>query len=180
MTATTATEQRVHTVGHSTHAPEAFIELLTAHGIERIADVRLIPASRRHPHFGRDALDASLAESGITYRHFPDLGGMRRPRADSPNTAWRVATFRGYADYMATPAFKSAVNALLGFAGEGRTAVMCAESVWWQCHRRLLADALVVRGVSVFHILSTAAPKPHELSEFARPSGGDVIYPGLL
>ena len=116
----------------------------------------------------------------MIYRHFPELGGHRRPRPDSINTAWRVEAFRGYADYMETPAFRSAVDALLAFAAGARTAVMCAEAVWWQCHRRLLADSLLVRGVPVLHILSTAAPKPHELSEFARESDSGVIYPGLL
>lgn len=173
-------ERTIYSVGHSTHQADDFLHLLQGHGIQCLADIRLMPKSRRHPHFAKEALSVLLPGAGIAYRHFPDLGGMRRPRADSPNTAWRVATFRGYADYMATEPFKRSLEALLLFAEGGRTAVMCAESVWWQCHRRLLADALVVRGVAVFHILSAAAPKPHELSEFAQQREGEVIYPGLL
>jgi uncharacterized protein (DUF488 family) len=170
----------IYTVGHSTHSADAFAALLKAHRIEQIADVRLIPKSARHPHFARERLDAFLASRDIGYRHFADLGGHRRPRADSVNTAWRVEAFRGYADYMATERFAHALDGLLTFSVTRRTAVMCAEAVWWQCHRRLLADALLVRGVPVLHILSAATPKPHELSEFARESGGGVIYPGLL
>lgn len=172
--------EAIYTIGHSTRTAEAFVELLRAHGITRLADIRLIPKSARHPHFAKPALDAFLADHGITYRHFEDLGGMRRPRKDSVNTAWRVPTFQGYADYMATGQFRQAVDDLLTFATGARTTVMCAESVWWQCHRRLLADSLMVRGIPVLHILSTAAPKPHELSEFARPDGDVVTYPGLL
>lgn len=177
---TNEARETVYTVGHSNRSAEAFVELLHAHGIRHLADVRLIPRSARHPQFSRDSLDPFLARHGIAYRHFPDLGGRRRPRRDSPNTAWRVETFRGYADYMSTDTFKAALAALLAFAAGAKTSVMCAEAVWWQCHRRLLADALLVRGISVLHILSTGAPKPHELSEFARPDGIEVTYPGLL
>jgi uncharacterized protein (DUF488 family) len=170
----------IYTLGHSTHAADSFLSLLRAHEIRRIADVRLIPKSARYPHFAAERLAPLLESAGVEYRHFPALGGHRRPRRDSINTAWRVDAFRGYADYMATEAFRGAVESLLEFSEEGRTAAMCAEAVWWQCHRRLLADALLVRGVPVLHILSTAAPKPHELSEFARELDGQVIYPGLL
>jgi uncharacterized protein (DUF488 family) len=150
------------------------------HEVAQLADVRSVPRSRRHPQFEQGALDGFLAAAGITYRHFPGLGGLRKPRPDSINTAWQHPGFRGYADYMETPGFVAAVEALEAFALRGRTAVMCAEAVWWQCHRRLLADTLLVRGVEVRHILSAATPKPHELSEFARPAGRGVIYPGLL
>jgi uncharacterized protein (DUF488 family) len=170
----------IYTVGHSTHPAEGFIGLLKAHGIRQVADVRLIPKSSRYPHFTLERLSVLLDSHGISYRHFRDLGGHRRPRPDSINTAWRVEAFRGYADYMATDPFQHAVEALLTFSSFGRTTVMCAEAVWWQCHRRLLADTLLVRGVPVLHILSAAAPKPHELSEFAREADGQVIYPGLL
>jgi uncharacterized protein (DUF488 family) len=170
----------IYTVGHSTHAAEAFIQLLEQHGVKQVADVRLIPKSSRHPHFAGEALARLLEPRGIAYRHFVDLGGHRKPQANSVNTAWRVEAFRGYADYMRTDPFRKATEALLTFADAGRTTVMCAESVWWQCHRRLLSDALLVRGVPVLHILSGAAPKPHELSEFAREVDGEVIYPGLL
>lgn len=170
----------IYTIGHSTHTAEAFLRLLQAHDIGQLADIRAIPQSRRHPHFSKQALSAFLPLHGIAYQHFPDLGGRRRPRPDSTNTAWRVDGFRGYADYMETQPFRTAVDSLLHFASRANTTVMCAESVWWQCHRRLLADALVVRGVDVRHILSAAAPKPHELSEFARIEAGSVTYPGLL
>ena len=170
----------IYTIGHSIHPAPTFLGLLRTHGIERLADVRLFPGSRRYPHFSRDALAATLADAGIVYRHFPDLGGRRRPVPDSINTAWRVEAFRGYADHMGTPAFRAAIEALLAFAKGARTTVMCAEAVWWQCHRRLLADSLLVRGVPVLHILSTVPPKPHEFSEFAREADGAVIYPGLL
>jgi uncharacterized protein (DUF488 family) len=170
----------IYTIGHSTRTAEAFVELLRIHEVRQIADVRTLPRSRRHPHFSRDALDAFLYAHGIAYRHIPELGGLRKPRADSTNTAWQHPGFRGYADYMQTPTFHIGVESLLRFAGAVATAVMCAEARWWDCHRRLLADALVVRGLSVFHILSSAAPKPHELSEFARVENGLVTYPGLL
>lgn len=172
--------EAIYTIGHSTHTADRFLELLREHGVRQLADVRLIPKSARHPHFARERLAPFLEANGIGYRHFADLGGHRRPRPDSPNTAWRVEAFRGYADHMATEPFRRAVEALLGFADAGRTAVMCAEAVWWRCHRRLLSDALLVRGVPVRHILSSADPKPHELSEFARERDGGVIYPGLL
>lgn len=170
----------IYTIGHSTHTAEVFVGLLRAHGVAQVADVRTVPKSRRHPHFNGAALDTILRDHGITYRHFPALGGFRTPRPDSRNTAWTHPAFRGYADYMETDAFRSALTALLEFARDASTAIMCAESVWWRCHRRLLADALVVGGATVRHILSLAEPKPHELSEFARVEEGRVTYPGLL
>jgi uncharacterized protein (DUF488 family) len=170
----------IYTIGHSTHTADAFLELLSAHNVRQVADIRTIPRSRRHPHFNRDALETFLNLHGMAYRHFPELGGLRKPRPDSTNTAWRVEGFRGYADYMQTTAFSTAVSALFHFAATDHTTVMCAESVWWQCHRRLLADALLVRNTPVYHILSTASPKPHELSEFAHVEGVVVTYPGLL
>jgi uncharacterized protein (DUF488 family) len=170
----------IYTIGHSVHTAEAFVELLGAHGIRQVADIRTVPASRRHPHFSKTALDAFLARHGIAYRHFPALGGLRKPRPDSVNTGWRHDSFRGYADHMQTAEFREEVCRLEDFARTAPTTVMCAEAVWWQCHRRLLGDALLVRGVSVRHILSRADPKPHQLSEFAREQQGEVIYPGLL
>ena len=170
----------IYTIGHSTHSADAFLKLLRTHEIRQLADVRLIPKSARYPHFARERLAPFLAANGVEYRHFSDLGGHRRPRPDSVNTAWKVEAFRGYADHMATEPFRRAVEALLAFADAGRTAVMCAEAVWWRCHRRLLSDALLVRGVPVLHILSSSEPKPHELSEFAREQDGQVVYPGLL
>ena len=170
----------VHTIGHSTRTEQAFLALLDAHRIRQVADIRTIPQSKRHPQFGQEALASSLAGSGIAYQHFPALGGLRRPRPDSINTAVRHASFRGYADHMQSTEFGQAIAALEAFSRAGATTVMCAEAVWWQCHRRFLADALLVRSVRVRHILSAAAAKPHELSDFGRPHNGTVIYPGLL
>jgi uncharacterized protein (DUF488 family) len=170
----------IYTIGHSTHAGEDFVALLRAHAIRQLADVRSIPRSRRHPQFNQESLAALLDLHGIAYRHFPQLGGRRRPRPDSTNSAWHENGFRGYADHMETQEFQAGVESLIQFSGGARTVVMCAEAVWWRCHRRLLADALLVRGLPVSHILSAAAPKPHELSEFARVRGAEVSYPGLL
>lgn len=170
----------IYTIGHSTHPAEEFLALLTRHALTRLADIRTVPKSRRHPQFNIDVLDGFLTNHGITYRHFPALGGLRKPRPDSINTAWQHPGFRGYADYMQTAAFEDGVAALLEFASGGPTTVMCAEAVWWQCHRRLLADALLVRGVAVWHILPSGPPKPHQLSEFARVDGARLTYPGLV
>ena len=170
----------VYTIGHSSHSAERFFELLRAHGIRQLADVRSLPQSRLHPQFGQTALRDALEAAGIVYRHFPALGGLRRPRPDSINTALREPAFRGYADHMQSAEFEEGIRALDGFARFAPTTVMCAEALWWQCHRRLLADALFVRGVIVQHIVPGRPPKPHELSEFGRPDGARVIYPGLL
>lgn len=170
----------VFTIGHSTRTLDDFIALLRGHGVTQLGDVRTIPKSRRHPHFSKDALSASLLAAGIRYRHFAELGGLRKPRADSTNTAWRQEGFRGYADYMETPAFAGALDALVGWSQAAPSAVMCAEAVWWQCHRRLIADALLVRGIEVRHITAPTAAAPHELTEFARVEADRVRYPGLL
>ena len=168
------------TIGHSTHSAERFLELLRAHGIRQLADVRSLPQSRRHPQFGQAALADALESAGVRYRHFPALGGMRRPRPDSINTALREPAFRGYADHMQSIEFEEGIRALDVFARSSHTTVMCAEALWWQCHRRLLADALLVRGVIVQHIIPGRQPKPHELSGFGRACPGGVINPGLL
>jgi uncharacterized protein (DUF488 family) len=169
----------IWTIGHSTRSAEEFMRLLEAHGIEQIADVRTVPKSARHPQFNKEALDALLTAHGRVYRHFPALGGLRKPRPDSVNTAWRHPSFRGYADHMQTPQFAAGLDALLDFAVRP-TAVMCAEAVWWQCHRRLLSDALLARQITVRHIVGGGEAKPHELSEFAKVVDGGVEYPGLL
>lgn len=180
----------IYTVGHSTRSIDEFIGLLRAHKITRLADIRTIPRSRRHPHFAREALARALPEHGIAYEHFPELGGLRRPRRDSPNTGWRNDSFRGYADYMQTGEFERGLRRLLEYAadtirlgrdadepnGAPNTVVMCAEAVWWRCHRALLADALVVRGVTVCHILTIAAAHPHQLCDFARTEGTSITY----
>lgn len=174
---------RIWTVGHSTRSAEEFLALLQAHEITGLADVRAFPGSRRHPHFGRERLRASLIAHGVEYRHVPELGGLRKPRVDSQNGAWKNPSFRGYADYMQTTEFAEAIDVLLEFGRERRVSVMCAEAVWWQCHRMLIADALVVRGVDVQHIMSTsgrASALPHTLTQFARPEGRLVLYPALL
>ena len=180
----------IYTIGHSTRSLDEFIGLLEAHRIRQLADIRTVPRSRRHPHFAIDRLSRSLEHAGITYRHVPALGGLRKPRPDSPNTAWRHAGFRGYADYMATPAFEKALEELLEFASARlqadasksngpRTAIMCAEAVWWRCHRQLVADVLVARGVAVRHITSRRAAPLHTPTDFARVDAGKVSYPGL-
>jgi uncharacterized protein (DUF488 family) len=170
----------VYTIGHSTRTLDEFIALLRAHGVTQLADVRTIPKSRRHPHFAQDALSWSLPAAGIAYRHAAELGGLRKPRADSTNMAWRHEGFRGYADYMATPEFERALDALGDWSREAPTAVMCAEALWWRCHRQLIADALVARGVAVRHIMSAGAAAEHTLTEFARVNGTCVTYPGLI
>jgi uncharacterized protein (DUF488 family) len=170
----------LYTIGHSTRTIEDFVGLLRAHGVTQVADVRAFPMSRRLPHFNREPLAESLRQHEIAYRHFPDLGGRRRPRPDSVNGGWQHESFRGYADYMATAGFQAALDELLLYAGIGRTAVMCAESVWWRCHRRLIADALVARAVPVFHIMTGDRANPHEMTSFAVVEGIRVTYPGLL
>ena len=170
----------IYTIGHSTRSLEELVSLLEAHGVMQVADVRTIPRSRRHPHFAAEALSRSLPAARIMYSHFPALGGLRKPRPDSPNTAWRHEGFRGYADYMTTADFERALDALIAFASGGPTAIMCAEAVWWRCHRQLVADALVARGIEVRHIMSIDSAPPHALTSFARVEAGKVSYRGLL
>lgn len=167
----------VSTVGHSTHPGEEFIRILQAHGIRRLVDVRTIPKSRRNPQFNRENLAASLAAPGIDYRHLPGLGGLRHPRKDSTNTGWRNASFRGYADYMQTPEFEDNLKKLIGIASAAPTAIMCAEAVPWRCHRSLIADALLARGIHVEEILSAAKSQPHTMTPFAKVQGERVSYP---
>lgn len=174
---------RIWTIGHSTRSLEEFLELLAPHGIEAIADVRRYPGSRRLPHFSKDAFAASLAEARIGYAHFPELGGRRSPRPDSPNTAWRNAAFRGYADYMATDEFRAGIARLLELAHRDRTAYMCAEALWWQCHRRLISDLLKALGHEVIHILGPGKTEIHPLTPPARIVDGRLTYapePDLL
>ncbi|HUK19855.1 MAG TPA: DUF488 domain-containing protein [Bryobacteraceae bacterium] len=168
------------TIGHSNRSLNDFLALLRAHKIELLADIRTVPKSRHNPQFNREALAESLPSAGIDYLHLPHLGGLRHPRPDSINLAWRNASFRGYADYMQTPAFETALEELLQAAAFRRTAIMCAEAVPWRCHRSLVADALLARGVPVEHILSASAANPHKLTPFAAVEGGKVTYPGLF
>jgi uncharacterized protein (DUF488 family) len=168
------------TIGHSTHTADEFLALLEAYDVNGVADVRKIPRSRRHPHFAAEPLAAFLASHGIEYLHLPGLGGLRRPRPDSPNGGWRHPAFRGYADYMQTREFAVAFDMLVEFAERRRVAIMCAEAKWWQCHRQLIADALVARQLEVRHILSRRAAPSHELTPFGRVTGDVVEYPALV
>jgi uncharacterized protein (DUF488 family) len=170
----------IMTIGHSTRTAAEFLSLLRTHGVTGIADVRTVPRSRRHPHFSRDALSVFLPEHGIAYIHVPGLGGLRKPAKDSVNSGWRVEGFRGYADHMQSGEFRAGLETLLAFADTHQAAVMCAESKWWQCHRQLIADALVTRGIDVRHILSAGDPAAHQLTPFARANGAQVTYPGLI
>jgi uncharacterized protein (DUF488 family) len=170
----------IFTIGHSTRPIDVFLRLLHAHGVTQLADVRTVPRSRRMPHFSSERLASAVGEAGIAYRHFPALGGLRRPRQDSVNTAWRNESFRGYADHMQSPEFAEGVSSLLEWAGAAPTAVMCAEADWWRCHRSLLSDALFVRAVAVLHIRSETQAEAHHLHEFARTHGDSVTYPGLV
>ena len=150
--------------------------MLQAHGIRALADVRRFPGSRRHPHFGREQLEALLRSREVRYVWMPELGGRRRPRKDSPHTGWRVDGFRGYADYMDTDEFRVAFSGLLELAPAQRTAIMCAEQLWWQCHRRLIADALLAHAQEVLHIESTTKASPHRLVPPAHIVRGRLSY----
>jgi uncharacterized protein (DUF488 family) len=169
----------VWTIGHSTHSADAFVNLLRAHAIERLVDIRTVPRSRRNPQFNRDELPGTLAAAGIAYLHIPGLGGLRRPLRDSQNTAWRNDSFRGYADYMQTAEFSRSLEELILTSERQRVSIMCAEALPWQCHRSLVSDALVAQGVAVLHIFSDRSSKPHTVTSFARIEGKRVTYPGL-
>jgi uncharacterized protein (DUF488 family) len=165
------------TIGHSNRSLDDFIALLEAHGVECLVDVRSIPWSRHNPQFNRDTLPASLAAHGIDYHHLAALGGRRQARPDSPNTGWENPSFRGYADYMQTSAFQAGLDELLSLAKPKRVAIMCAEAVPWRCHRSLIGDALLARGMAVEDILSATGRKPHRLTPWARVDGNQVTYP---
>ena len=170
--------KRIYTIGHSTRELHELVALLQENGVTRLADIRRFPGSRRYPHFSREALQKSLPENGITYVHLEDLGGRRKPRADSPNTALRNEQFRAYADHMATPVFYAAVDRLL--ESDQVTAYMCAEAVPWRCHRNLLSDELVRRGLEVIHIIGPNSRKQHAMSEYAVVREDHVEYPGIF
>jgi uncharacterized protein (DUF488 family) len=166
-----------YTIGHSTRSIDEFIASLAAHRIKLVADVRLLPGSKRFPHFNNDALEKSLGAHGIQYEHFRELGGRRKPRADSPNSAWRNEAFRGYADYMEMPAFEAGIARLLAMSQEiGPAAVMCAEAVWWRCHRGLVADYLKARGIEVLHIVDANKAAPHPWTSAATIVQGRLSY----
>lgn len=166
----------IWTIGHSTRTLGEFIELLTIHKIEALADVRRFPTSRKHPHFDQVALGSSLPRVGVDYVPLPELGGRRQPRLDSHNTAWRNESFRGYADYMETEGFRAGIARLLDLAPRKRTAVMCAEAVWWRCHRSLIADYLKAMGVCVRHIIEGAKSELHPYTAAARFKDGKLSY----
>ena len=167
----------VFTIGHSTRPIAAFIRLLKAHGVQRLVDVRTIPRSRHNPQFGRDRLSPALHNARIHYTYIPGLGGLRRARADSVNTAWANANFRGYADYMQTAEFEDSLLRCIELASQERIALMCAEAVPWRCHRSLIADALLARGIESSEITSRIRARPHSLTPWARVQGTQVTYP---
>ena len=164
------------TVGHSTRAQEELIGLLERNGIQALADVRRYPASKRYPHFNREALERSLPAAGIDYVWMPELGGRRAPRKDSTNTAWRNTGFRGYADHMETDAFQGAIESLLQRSRDQPTAIMCAEQAWQQCHRGLISDYVKAHGVAVKHILGHGRTEPHPWTAAARIVDGELSY----
>jgi|SRR5919106_3629415 uncharacterized protein (DUF488 family) len=187
---------RIWTIGHSTRTIDKFISLLKENEIKLVADVRMFPGSKRYPQFGREALAKSLGESGIRYEHLPELGGRRKAKTDSRNTAWRNASFRGYADYMETEQFEKGIERLLNVAVQGAAAwaaaelkddgweavtpwdiaIMCAEAVWWRCHRSLISDYLKARGIEVLHILDANKVEPHPYTSAARIVNGKLSY----
>jgi uncharacterized protein (DUF488 family) len=166
----------IWTVGHSTRTLVEFIELLTVNNIEALADVRRFPTSRKYPHFNQDALRTSLTGVGIEYVPLPELGGRRRPLPDSHNTVWRNETFRGYADYMETEEFCSGIHRLLELARRKRTAIMCAEALWWRCHRSLIADYLKAAGICVLHIIDGENNEIHPYTSAASFKDGKLVY----
>jgi uncharacterized protein (DUF488 family) len=165
------------TIGHSTHAIDQFLDILAAHEIEHVVDVRTIPKSRHNPQFNSDELRKALRRRRIGYVHLPALGGLRHPRKDSINTAWRNLSFRGYADYMQTVEFELGLEELIEFSKRHRTAIMCAEALPWRCHRSLIADALAARGIAVEHIMTKGLRNPHASPPFAKTENGKVTYP---
>jgi len=167
----------IYTIGHSTHTIEEFIAMLKAHNIQELVDVRTVPRSRYNPQFGTDELAASLRQAGIAYTHLAKLGGLRRTTKDSVNTGWQNTSFRGYADYMATPEFQVGLEQLQRLAETKTVAIMCAEAMPWRCHRSLTSDALTTLGWQVLHITSKKTAKQHELTPFLKVQDGNLTYP---
>ena len=167
----------IFTIGHSTRPIEVFITLLQSHGVDRLVDIRTIPRSRHNPQFNREDLTSSLARAGIGYTHIAGLGGLRPTSAASPNKGWRNTSFRGYADYMQTPAFEVSLQEAIGLAQQGKVALMCAEAVPWRCHRSMVADALIVRGYEVEELVNNDKRQPHSLTSFAKVQGSTITYP---
>ena len=169
-------QRRIWTIGHSTRSLEAFLTLLHKHEIQLLADVRSFPGSRKYPHFSQDTLKSTLQGEGVEYVWMRELGGRRRPRVDSQNIVWRNESFRGYADYMETPEFEEAFLTLMRRAERARIALMCAEAVWWRCHRSMIADRLCAEGVEVVHILDEQHSKTHPMTGPARIVNGKLTY----
>lgn len=167
----------VLTIGHSTHPIDEFVEILKAHGVDTVADIRTVPRSRHNPQFDRAVLPGLLADAGLDYVYIQELGGLRKGAKDSPNGGWRNASFRGYADHMQTPEFLAGLQKLIDLAGERRVAIMCAEAVPWRCHRSLVGDALLVRGIAVEDIMTATSRKPEKLTSFAKVHGTKITYP---
>jgi uncharacterized protein (DUF488 family) len=171
---------RLWTIGHSTRSAEEFNGILAAHEIEALIDVRSFPGSRRYPQFNKQQLASALSENSIAYFHLPELGGRRQTRKDSKNTAWKNQSFRGYADHMETAEFQLGIERLMEIAGVNRAAIMCAEALWWRCHRSLISDFLKVRGVEVIHILDATHEESHPFTSAAQIVEGELTYAGLL
>jgi uncharacterized protein (DUF488 family) len=167
----------LYTIGHSTRALDEFIAILRAHAVTRVVDVRTVPRFRHNPQFNKDSLPGSLREAGLDYVHMPGLGGLRHPKPDSLNVGWRNDSFRGYADYMQTPAFEENLERLIDLAEGERVALMCAEAVPWRCHRSLIADALAARGFRTVDIMSLTRTQVHALTSFAKVRDGKITYP---
>ena len=176
----TLADVQLWTIGHSTQSSDEFIVTLLSFNIETLVDVRSFPASRRYPQFNKENLRGSLRDAGIDYVHLPEIGGRRKAKADSHNVAWRNESFRGYADYMETEAFRAGIDRLIEIAGASRTAIMCAEAVWWRCHRSLIADFLKARGAKVIHILGHGKSEEHPFTSAARIVNGELSYRGVL
>ncbi len=168
----------IYTIGHSTHPIDEFIEILKTYGIELLVDIRTIPKSRANPQFNESDLRASLEQAGLEYLRLEALGGLRHTSVLSVNTAWKNKSFRGFADYMQTDEFKKGIEALVDLARNKQVAIMCAEAVPWRCHRSLVGDALLVRGLNVFDVMSKTSSKPHTLTPWAKVDGTQVTYPG--
>lgn len=169
-------ERIVWTVGHSTRTIEEFINILQSFSIEQIIDVRHFPGSRKYPHYNKEALQRSLLKVKIKYEHIVELGGRRKPQPDSRNTTWRHPAFRGYADYMETPAFVEGIARLEGIAKKTKTAYMCSEAVWWRCHRSLISDLLKARGWTVMHIMDAGKGNEHPYTSAAQIINGQLSY----
>jgi uncharacterized protein (DUF488 family) len=173
-----SSEVTIYTLGHSNRKLEEFLAMLAPYQIELLADVRTIPRSLHNPQYNSESLPEALANVGINYEHLAGLGGLRHPSKDSLNIGWRNLSFRGYADYMQTPAFTKALSELTDAAGKKRTAIMCAEALPWRCHRSLIGDALLVRGFDVQDIFGEESVKPHKLTPWAKVNGLSIAYPG--